>query len=58
MVHPTHVFATEWVTETPRSRVSFASTVLLNPVGSLRLSHAQKPSRPDGVAMIRVPATE
>jgi hypothetical protein len=34
-----------WVTETPRSRVSFASTVLLNPVGSLRLSRAQKPNR-------------
>jgi len=32
------------VTET-RSRVSFASTVLPNPVGFLRLSHAQKPNR-------------
>src|SRR5450631_2462037 len=32
-------------TETPHSRVSFASTVLLNPIGSLRLSHAQKPDR-------------
>jgi hypothetical protein len=33
------------ITETPRSRVSFASTVLLNPIGSLRPSHAQKPNR-------------
>jgi hypothetical protein len=37
--------ATERITETSHSRVSFASTVLLNPVGSLRLSRAQKPNR-------------
>jgi hypothetical protein len=33
------------ITETPRSRVSLASTVLLNPIGSHRLPHAQQPNR-------------
>jgi len=38
------IAAAGWITET-RSRVSFASTVLPNPVGFLRLCHAQKPNR-------------
>src|ERR1022692_1762655 len=33
------------ITETPRSRVSLASTVLLNPIGSHRMPHAQQPNR-------------
>src|SRR5450759_557731 len=33
------------ITETPRSRVSLASTVLLNPIGSHRLTHAQQTNR-------------
>src|SRR5712675_3239932 len=44
MVHPIHVLRPGGSPK-PRSRVSFASTVLPNPVGSLRLSHAQKPNR-------------
>src|ERR1019366_6140625 len=33
------------ITETPRSRVPLASTVLLNPIGSHRMPHAQQPNR-------------
>src|SRR5664280_1146029 len=33
------------ITETARSRVSFASTVLLNPIGSYRLPHPHQPNR-------------
>ena len=33
------------IAETPRSRVSLASTVLLNPIGSHRLTHAQQTNR-------------
>ena len=45
------------VTET-RSRVSFASTVLPNPVGFLRLYHAQKPNcyRARGTPDVSLPA--
>ena len=33
------------ITETARSRVSFASTVRLNPIGSYRLPHPHQPNR-------------
>src|SRR5664280_1628155 len=33
------------ITETARSRLSFASTVLLNPTGSYRLPHPHQPNR-------------
>src|SRR5664280_3641890 len=33
------------ITETARSRLSFASTVLLNPIGSYRLPHPHQPNR-------------
>jgi len=33
------------ITETGRSRLPFSSTVLLNPIGSHPLPHAQQPNR-------------
>jgi hypothetical protein len=45
MVHPTHVLPPGGSPKHRASRVSFASTVLLNLVNALRLSHAQKPNR-------------